>query len=189
MTFETFMVSNPKTSRDAANRIKKWKSTLKKCKKNNIVVMLPSIDPSTNKKIQQVIEENLKPDVATVITFSNTTVAKEFLAKIYAETVDDFPAYFKINDSDSSVNHVTLISEITPAMENINLEIEKYKDQMIDPQNKLLKNSNRKNLMKDIKKINPNKLLNKGKDIAKDVLNTKPKDIGKGIKGIFKKKK
>lgn len=190
MPFEGFMVSNPKNTRSAVNRIKKWKSILKQCKKDNLVVMVPSIDPSTDKKIKALVEENLKPDLVTVITFANENVAKDFLAQIYAETVDEFPAYFKINDSDSNVNHVTLIREKTPAIENINIELEKYKDQMITAMKDPKKNMNNKtkdknilnkgkNIVKDVLKTKPKEIFNKGKDIAKDILKTKPKNIFK----------
>jgi len=116
-----------------------------------------------------------------VITFTKESVIKDFLAKIYAETVSTFPAFFTINSSDSSVNHVTLIREKTPAIENIQVELEKYKNTIA---NKMKENKKSKNLVDKGKE-----LFNKGKDLAKTVLKTKPKDIGKLFKNKEKNKK
>jgi hypothetical protein len=190
ITHDSFVITDDKSKRDALNGIKKWKQMLTSCKKDNIVVVIKSINEDADKKLHRFIKEKFKPDLVTIISFTNQNIIKDFLSSATAETVEQFPAYFRINTSSSKINHLNVVHDKQQIVESIAIEIEKYKSKDKDKN----KDKDKKGIGKDINKgidkgVDYLKKGNLGKDIGKGVDYLKKGNVGKDIKGIFKKKK
>jgi hypothetical protein len=127
ITYDSFIIQNEKSKRKAVDGIKKRKQILKDCKKDNIVVVVKSIDSDYDKKIARMIREKFSPALVTVVTFKDQNLIKDFLAKVSAETVETFPAYFRINTSDSLVQHLNIVNDKPNIIQSIEMELDKYK--------------------------------------------------------------
>ena len=177
--YESFYIDDQKSKTRAVLGVKKKKNILKNSKKENVVVVVPSIDPEMDKKLEKMIKDNFSQQIVTVITFTDKNLISEFLSNVTPVIPTKFPAYYKINTSTSANNHMDMISDKPNITNVIDNEYRKLRGNKRLRKNEI-KNEVKKN-DKGVKKLTNTVAKNVPTSI-KDV-----KDLGKSASKIGKK--
>ena len=128
LTYETFFIDTLTTKTEAVDNVKKIKQILQNSQKEQIIVIVPSIDPAVDKNVDTMIKKYLSEAIVTVVTFTDKNLINEFILNLTTETTTTFPAYYRLNKSEAQNNYMDAIKDKPDTISNINREYETLKN-------------------------------------------------------------
>jgi len=146
VTYEAFFIDNNKNKKKAVDSVKKIKQMLQDSQKEQVVVIVPSIDSEVDKNVNAMVKNYFSDSIVTMVTFTNSNLINEFILNLTTESPTTFPAYYRLNKSEAQNSYMNAIKDRPSTISNINKEYKKLKD------NASNKKDNKKDKKKDKKK-------------------------------------
>jgi hypothetical protein len=118
-TQESFFIGTQQNKTTAANDVKSKKKILQTCRKGNVVAIVPSIDPTIDKKVEAMIIKYFSDTVVTVITFTDKNLIYSFILNLTTELPVSYPAFYRINTSSVQNNYMDVIKDRPDTIANV----------------------------------------------------------------------
>jgi hypothetical protein len=84
-----------------------------------VVVIVPSIDPAIDIKVESMIKKYFSDTVVTVITFTNNNLIYSFILNLTTELPVNYPAFYRINTSSVQNNFMDVIKDRPDTIANV----------------------------------------------------------------------
>ncbi len=159
--FTSIRIDNHKNKKKEIQRFKQLKKALTNAEKEYVIVVVPSVDITTDKEIKTMIHEMFIPEKynCTVVTFTDKNLIKEFLNNLttQTETPITFPAYFRVDKTLSENTTLVSIRDLPNITDNITTQYKKIKDDVKEKKNMKEKMKDKEKEKKDKKEKDKDK--------------------------------
>lgn len=128
LTYETFMIDTLTSKKEAVDSVKKIKQILQNSQKEQLVIIVPSIDEVADKTVDTMIKNYFSEAIVTVVTFTDKNLIHEFILNLTTDTATTFPAYYRLNKSDAQNSYMDAVKDRPDTINSVNREYATIKE-------------------------------------------------------------